>query len=58
MPTALSAVEASVEPLSAFTNRLSPLIAGPRVLVNLTLEAEAPPVDDEPLISEPDGDES
>jgi hypothetical protein len=45
VPTASFAVEVGVEPLSAFTNRLGPLIAGPRVLVNLTRETEAPPVD-------------
>ncbi len=45
VPTASSAAEASVEPLSAFTNRLGPLIAGPRVLVNLTRETQAPPFD-------------
>jgi hypothetical protein len=45
VPTGSSVAEVSGEPLSAFTNRLGPLIAGPRVLVNLTLEAEAPPVD-------------
>jgi hypothetical protein len=45
MVATASAGEAGVEPLSAFTNRLSPLIAGPRVLVNLTLGTEAPSFD-------------
>ncbi len=37
-----SAVQPGREPLSPFTNRLNPLVAGPRVLANLSEEAEPP----------------
>jgi hypothetical protein len=45
VPTASSIEVAGDEPLSAFTNRLGPIIAGPRALVNLTLETQTPSVD-------------
>ncbi len=41
----LPAFPASGRPLSSFTNRLTPLLAGPRVLANLSVGAHVPSVD-------------
>jgi hypothetical protein len=47
IPTSISSVKLTSipagEPLTALTNRLSPLLAGPRVLANLTKANGAPP---------------